>query len=316
MLTTKLTAICLGLMLAQAVMAQTTYQVSVGSYKNQANAERAAAKAARELGDGYYVEPTQTANGNIYRVVSEPFLSRSAADLVSAKARQANISGAWVLTRDRPVAQASRKTTLTPKLPTVAKTATKTQADEPRSGIQALNGRKGIPVSFPAADITPSKEGALSIRRTDEAQTPFKIDGILDEPIWQEITVIDEFVTLEPDTLKKGIYETQVKIAYTDKGLYVAADMEQPRDTQIRRLSGRDVYFNLNRDSINLTLDTSGEGLYGFWFGINLGDSLMDGSVLPEKRFSNEWDGPWLGASQQYDERWTAEFFIPWSAIS
>ena len=79
------------------------------------------------------------------------------------------------------------------------------------------------------------------------------------------------------------------------------SDLEQPKDTLIKRLSGRDVYAGLNRASINLTLDTSGEGLYGFWFGINLGDSLMDGTVLPEYRFSNEWDGPWRGASVETD---------------
>ena len=340
MLTRKIIGLCLGLMLSHASVAQTVYQVSIGSYKSKANAEKAAAKAARELGNGYSVEATQTSSGSLYRVLSEPLRSRGAADLVSAKARRANITGAWVLTRNRPAVASTNNAPSAPsrslptteealglptsgarpesgaKISSAKSSPINDDVNAPRSGVQVLNGRKGIPVSLAGQSGGVTNAGALSIRRTDEAQTPFKIDGILDEPIWQEITVIDEFVTVEPDTLKKGIYETQVKIAYTDKGLYVAADMEQPRDTQIRRLSGRDVFFNLNRDSINLTLDTSGEGLYGFWFGINLGDSLMDGSVLPEKRFSNEWDGPWLGASQQYDERWTAEFFIPWSAIS
>ena len=87
-------------------------------------------------------------------------------------------------------------------------------------------------------------------------------------------------------------------------------------DTLIRRLSGRYVFSGLNRDNINLTLDTSGDGRYGFWFGINLGDSLMDGTVLAEYRFSNEWDGPWRGASVETNTSWSAEFFIPWSAVS
>ena len=127
---------------------------------------------------------------------------------------------------------------------------------------------------------------------------------------------VGNFVVLEPDTLADTPHATNIKLAYTDKGLYLAADLEQPKGTLIRRLSGRDVYAGLNRDSINLTLDTSGEGRYGFWFGINLGDSLMDGTVLPEYRFSNEWDGPWRGASVETDTGWSAEFFIPWSAVS
>ncbi|MBT3609116.1 MAG: hypothetical protein HN516_02135, partial [Gammaproteobacteria bacterium] len=50
MLTRKIIGLCLGLMLSHASVAQTVYQVSIGSYKSQANAEKAAAKAARELG--------------------------------------------------------------------------------------------------------------------------------------------------------------------------------------------------------------------------------------------------------------------------
>ncbi|MDA7722995.1 carbohydrate binding family 9 domain-containing protein [Pseudomonadales bacterium] len=340
MLTRKIVGLCLGLILSHATVAQTVYQVSIGSYKNQTNAENAAAKAARELGDGYSVEAAQTGSGSLYRVLSEPVLSRSAADVVSAKARRANITGAWVLKRNLPVAASkvnatgvssrSLPNTQNPQsLPTldspsesgtkISSTNSSTNKDNvnaPRSGVQPLNGRKGIRVSLAGQSGGVTEAGALNIRRTDEAQTPFKIDGILDEPIWREINAIDDFVVVEPDTLKKGTYATNVKIAYTDEGLYVAAEMEQPEETLIRRLSGRDIYSGLNRDSINITLDTSGEGLYGFWFGINLGDSLMDGSVLPERRFSNEWDGPWRGASAQNDSGWSAEFFIPWSAIS
>ncbi|MDB0050942.1 SPOR domain-containing protein, partial [Pseudomonadales bacterium] len=245
MLTRKIVGLCLGLILSHATVAQTVYQVSIGSYKNQTNAENAAAKAARELGDGYSVEAAQTGSGSLYRVLSEPVLSRSAADVVSAKARRANITGAWVLKRNLPVAASkvnatgvssrSLPNTQNPQsLPTldspsesgtkISPTNSSTNKDNvnaPRSGVQPLNGRKGIPVSLAGQSGGVTETGALNIRRTDEAQTPFKIDGILDEPIWREINAIDDFVVVEPDTLEKGTYATNVKIAYTDEGLYV-----------------------------------------------------------------------------------------------
>ena len=70
--------------------------------------------------------------------------------------------------------------------------------------------------------------------------------------------------------------------------------MRQPEETLIARLSSRD-NREIKRDNINLTLDTSGEGRYGYWFGINLGDTQMDGTLLPERQFSNDWDGAWRG---------------------
>jgi len=155
----------------------------------------------------------------------------------------------------------------------------------------------------------------IQLVRLTAAQGEIQIDGHLSEPVWQTLPAYDEFLIIEPDLLQKPPYRTYVRFTYDDKGLYVGADMRQPPETLIGRLSGRDAR-EINRDSINMTLDTSGEGRYGFWFGINLGDALMDGTVLPERKFSNEWDGPWRGRSQRTDTGWTAEFFIPWSAVS
>ena len=133
--------------------------------------------------------------------------------------------------------------------------------------------------------------------------------------MWQELPAYDEFVVLEPDTLKPGVDETLVRIFYSSRGMYFGIDMTQPEGTLVSRLSGRDIR-QINRDSINITLDTSGDGRYGFWFGVNLGDSLSDGTVLPERNFSSEWDGPWLGASVPTDKGWSAEFFIPWATMA
>ena len=71
-------------------------------------------------------------------------------------------------------------------------------------------------------------------------------------------------------------------------------------------------HLSAKRDSIGITLDTSGEARYGYWFELNLGDSIGDGTLLPEQRFSSDWDGPWHGATTQTDSGWSAEVMIPW----
>ncbi|MEQ8860553.1 MAG: DUF5916 domain-containing protein [Pseudomonadales bacterium] len=166
------------------------------------------------------------------------------------------------------------------------------------------------------ADITVElAPGESIVLQRLESVDAIRIDGHLDEPIWQQLPAYDEFVVIDPDTLGSTSHETLIRLAYDARGLYVGADLRQPAETLIARLSSRDAR-DLNRDSINLTLDTSGEGRYGFWFGVNLGDSLMDGTVLPERQFSNDWDGPWRGRSQPTATGWTAEMFIPWSTVS
>ena len=140
------------------------------------------------------------------------------------------------------------------------------------------------------------------------------IDGLADETAWSEVPGYDDMRVTDPDTLEEPSYRTFYRFLYTPEGLYVAAFMEQPPNTLVSRLSSRDRY--LNRDSFNLTLDTSGEGLYGYWFTVTLGGSLMDGKAVPERTITEQWDGPWLGASARLDDGWSAEMFLPWSMMA
>jgi len=162
-------------------------------------------------------------------------------------------------------------------------------------------------------DIAPGEN--LVLERREAADTKIRVDGHLSEGIWSQLPAYDEFRVIDPDTLAEVPFATLVRLFYSNDGLYVGVDMIQPIETLIMRLSGRDAR-RINRDSINLTLDTSGEGRYGYWFGISLGDSLIDGTVLPEREFSSDWDGAWRGASQQTDTGWSAEYFIPWGSVA
>lgn len=146
------------------------------------------------------------------------------------------------------------------------------------------------------------------------AQQAITVDGFVDEAEWLAVTPVDDFVTLEPATLKPGKYPTLARFLYNEDGLYFSAVMRQPVDTLVKRLTGRDVRDN--RDRIGITIDTSGQGLYGFWFGIMLGDSVMDGTILPERIFASDWDGPWYARSQTLDDGWSAEIFVPWGTVS
>ena len=140
------------------------------------------------------------------------------------------------------------------------------------------------------------------------------IDGHLDEDAWQQVNGFENMIVVSPDTLVTPEFRTFVRIFYTKRGLYVSADMEQPPDTLVQRLSARDQ--DLNRDGFGITLDTSGKGMFGFWFAVNLGGSKEDGKVLPERNFSREWDGAWHGATAVTDNGWSAEIFIPWSIVA
>jgi len=167
-----------------------------------------------------------------------------------------------------------------------------------------------------AAEVVVDLGDLRSITLTRAADdTDMKIDGKLDEPIWAGLPALTEFYVLEPDTLEPGKHETSVRLFYTSRGIYVGFDARQPPETLLKRLTGRDSY-QVSRDECSITLDTSGSGRYGYWFNVGLGDSLGDGTLLPERQYSSTWDGAWRGASATSDVGWTAEMFIPWGTVS
>jgi len=155
----------------------------------------------------------------------------------------------------------------------------------------------------------------IQLLRGDHEDLGIDIDGHLDESIWQQIEPIDKMKVTKPDTLADVPYRTDMRVLYTERGLYVSFDMEQPQDTLVERFVARDV-FEVSRDRIDFTLDTSGDGRYGYLMGLSLGDSQMDGTILPERQYGITWDGAWYGATQRTLKGWAAEFFIPWSQMA
>ena len=132
-----------------------------------------------------------------------------------------------------------------------------------------------------------------------------KIDGKIDENVWKELGVYDPYKVTNPDTLEETIYETKTRFFYTAEGLYFSLEMEQPKHTHVKRYLSRDDW-QTKSDKVGLTIDTSGDGKYGYWFSLALGDSEGDGTLMPEKIYSSDWDGAWYGATSDSDDGWSA----------
>ena len=129
---------------------------------------------------------------------------------------------------------------------------------------------------------------AIPLQRLDADAADIVIDGHLDEAIWGEQIVLGDYRVIEPDTLVKPAYATELKMFYTERGIYAAFDLEQPRETLVQRHAPRDS-FDVNRDTIGLNLDSSGSGRYGYWVTLALGDGQMDGTV---RRSWTQWPPP------------------------
>ncbi len=172
------------------------------------------------------------------------------------------------------------------------------------------------PLSPPSQLIMDLNVGEpITLIRYSENQIDMRIDGKLDEAVWREFPGVDLFRVVDPDTGDVPRHHTLVKMFYTERGLYASFEMEQPPETLVRVFSGRDE-GRLNRDNVGVTIDTSGEGRYGYWLNLALGGNQVDGTVLPERQFSRDWDGAWYGGTEVTHKGWNAEVFLPWSQMA
>ena len=293
----------------------TLSRIVFGSFENAWYAERHAVAVGEALGIATEVIGFDAAGFRGHRVVSSALPEEEARMLRDVAVRQ-GWDGAWLL---HGVAPPVRTVGAAPQEPAPAPRVSE-PVEPPGSQpaapppVQVVSETTDLGERALTLRATGDPGAAIVVPRHADAELGIVIDGVLDEPVWAETPGYDDMRVIDPDTLVEPRYRTVVRYVYSERGLYVGAWMEQPPETLVARLSSRDDF--INRDSFGLTLDTSGEGLYGYWFTVNLGGSVMDGKVEPEREYTAEWDGPWQRGTAVLDDGWSAEFFLPWSMMT
>ncbi|MCB1692856.1 MAG: carbohydrate binding family 9 domain-containing protein, partial [Pseudomonadales bacterium] len=154
----------------------------------------------------------------------------------------------------------------------------------------------------------------IHVETRPQAEVGIKLDGIVDEPIWQTLPYYDNLIGSVPATGKPGEYPSEFRVLATEKGLYVSAVLYQPPETINNRFTKRDAQGE--RDTIGITIDSTGTGTFAYWFILSASGTIQDGKVLPVRRYNTVWDGTWLHKTAHFSEGWSAEMFFPWSMMT
>ncbi|MEX2512959.1 MAG: DUF5916 domain-containing protein [Cyclobacteriaceae bacterium] len=158
--------------------------------------------------------------------------------------------------------------------------------------------------------------GMVAVRIDEQ----IKIDGVLDEHIWEEEGWISDFLQMFPSDTSLAIAQTKVKVAYNEKFLYIAAVMHsnERREDYVSTSLRRDFRGNQN-DGISIVLDTFNDKTNGYIFGVNpygvQREAMMgNGGLLPTD-FNLAWDNKWYSEAKIYRDYWVAEIAIPFSTL-
>jgi len=153
----------------------------------------------------------------------------------------------------------------------------------------------------------------LEARRISE---PITLDGVLDEEAWAQAPAGTDFVQREPDTGQPASQQTEVRVVYTAKTLYIGIRcLDQEPDRIIEKEMQRDQYL-WRDDAVDVVLDTFDDDRNAYLFETNVNAAQTDALITDEGRdFNLEWDAVWDVAAQRTAEGWSAELEIPFSTL-
>ena len=157
-----------------------------------------------------------------------------------------------------------------------------------------------------------------------------KLDGELNESFWKDAEIKSNFFQYSPRDSISAILDSEFRIAYDDKYLYLAAKMEDiPEKKFIVGDLKRD-FWGGSTDYIAFTFDTFKDqsNAYNFGispYGIQREALISDGG---EGSYSNSgggrggiswfninWNTKWYSGAKVHDGYWICEFKIPFNSI-
>ena len=137
------------------------------------------------------------------------------------------------------------------------------------------------------------------------------IDGVLDEPEWNNAVVYTDFVTVEPLTGDVAKYATEVRMISNDDGIFVSFKNYQPISVKrVNRRFARDAQIEADRNVVSIDFDGTAESAYDFTVGS--ANSRQDG-IVGSGSYSGDWDGTWYSQTSSDGDYWYSEIHIPWT---
>ncbi|TDI78313.1 MAG: hydrolase, partial [Bacteroidetes bacterium] len=145
---------------------------------------------------------------------------------------------------------------------------------------------------------------------------PPKIDGILDDEVWQSLPAYGDFKMYQPgnEGIVAAEYGTEVKMAYDDKAVYIAAYMFDPDpDGILSQFSQRDEVF-VQADHFAVALNTYNDGINETHFFVTSAGTIGD-ALATQSDFDFGYNVVFECKISKDDNGWYAEFKIPYNAL-
>ena len=181
---------------------------------------------------------------------------------------------------------------------------------------------KALHCSLASLAILMSAENALVCVAARAEQAP-RLDGTLDDPIWQIALPINDFRQREPLETAPATEKTEVRILYDARHVYFGIHCYDTAPAEIVATQlRRDLSMDLD-DNFAVMIDPTLSHRNGYIFQVNPLGTQRDGEIIEEQAPNGNdsvvdpsWDGLWISAAKVTHDGWTATIAIPFSTLT
>ena len=157
-----------------------------------------------------------------------------------------------------------------------------------------------------------AQSASVETRLSNES---ISLDGRLEERIWAEIEAATGFYQNFPSDDQPAIDDTEVRITYDDKFIYVGVKCYDGLQGDFIATTLRRDFSWIVNDNISIYFDPYNDLSNGFTFQVTPNNVQREGLVLLDGDVQDDWDNKWYSEVLIGDGYWSAEMAIPFKSI-
>ena len=169
----------------------------------------------------------------------------------------------------------------------------------------------------PVAPDVITREGGQATMRAIRLLAGIQVDGRLDEPVYDAVAPVSDFIQQLPDEGAPATERTDAWVMFDDENFYVAGrcwDSAPPGEwvaTEMRR----DAFNMLNNDLFGFLIDTFYDRRNALLFYANPLGGFVDQALTNEGNPNRDWNPVWDVKTDRFDGGWTIEMVVPFKSL-
>ncbi|MBI4551838.1 MAG: carbohydrate binding family 9 domain-containing protein [Candidatus Latescibacteria bacterium] len=144
-----------------------------------------------------------------------------------------------------------------------------------------------------------------------------RLDGVLDDEVWQRSPVATGFIQWDPDYLAPSTERTEVRALYDEENLYISAMCyDSEPDKVVGRETRRDANIFTTDDTFAFAISPFPDRSNAYFFNTSPLGAQRDAFVGNfGESFNDDWDGIWRVRAKRNPQGWSVEVVIPFKTF-